>query len=198
MLAAIDLDDTVFDFQRAWERTAFRVLGHAACVNALTPSRRDRYRFSERQNTAVWNAFDWRYCDALPGSVDAVRQLKQAGWTVFAVSAVAEDLQRDREAALDALGIAMPVRCVGWGGDKGHLLLQTDLFVDDDPSHCERAQELGVADVFWVGRTYPVQQECHAHRVNSLHEAVTWTLSEYHRFGDWGAGSSPLPFAANG
>ncbi len=181
MLAAIDLDDTVFDFQRAWERTAFRVLGHAACVKTLRPSHRDRYRFSAEQQAAVWKAFDWRYCDALPGSVDAVRQLKQAGWTVFAVTAVPEDVQHQREQALASLGIPMPVHCVGWRADKGSHLLNADLFVDDDPRHCERAMELGVADVFWVGRTYPVHEECDARRVNSLHEAVTWVLSEYHR-----------------
>ena len=178
MLAAIDLDDTVFDFQRAWERTAFQVLGHARCVRALAPSRRERYRLDARERAAVWAAFDWRYRDSLPGAISAVRRLMQGGWTVFAVTAVPEQLRAEREAALAASGIAMPVHCVGWRADKGSHLLHADLFVDDDPHHCERALELGVADVFWVGRTYPVQHECRARRVDTLEEAVSWLFSD--------------------
>lgn len=181
MLAAIDLDDTLLDFQTAWERTAFRVLGHAACVRALTPSRRQRYCLSSRDEAAVWDAFDWRYTDALPGAVDAVKRLMQAGWTVFAVTAVAERLRREREDALATLGIPMPVHCVGWDADKGFHLLHANLYVDDHPGHCERALEVGVADVFWVGRNYPVQQECHARRVDCLYDAVTWSLGEFDR-----------------
>lgn len=179
MLAAIDLDDTLLDFQTAWERTAFHTLGHAACVHALTPSRLQRYCFSSGDEAAVWHAFDWRYADPLPGAVDAIKRLLWAGWTVFAVTALDGRLRHEREQALAALGIPLPVHCVGWDADKSAHLLCADLYVDDDPVHCERAMEIGVADVFWVGRNYPVQHECHAQRVDTLYDAVAWSLSEY-------------------
>mgnify|MGYP003600677417 CR=1 FL=1 len=146
-IAAIDGDGVLVDYRQHYANAWFNAFGEKLTVHDPSSWYATRYWGAphlsgaelQRLRSKGFNHHHWRTMPAMPGAVQAVRQLYNAGWTIVCVTALDEEFATARLANLHHLG--MPIaKVIATGSGSSPLqspkasalqLLRPDLFVDD-------------------------------------------------------------------
>ena len=139
-LLAFDVDGVLLDFYRGAARVAGEHFQRPMVKVSGKPATKHRYglteaEYQELRTVMLSHHHGWRNLPPLPGAVEAVQQLKNAGNEVVFLTSCGERMQQSRKENLIELGLSdCPLICVEDGHDnKGRILrkLRPVAFVDD-------------------------------------------------------------------
>lgn len=146
LIAALDVDGVLADFDEHWRQCAEHALGRAVPQISQNYQMMLRYALTPRECDAVWRAFDdeWHGLPLYTHAADLVYALEDLGAQVWAVTSVDP---RHGSARAECLSGLLPAKCVVCVGsavpaqEKASVLhnLGASAFLDDDPANANAA-----------------------------------------------------------
>lgn len=157
-LVVSDVDGVVLDFYKGAARVLEEMLGRPMVKVDSRPATRHRYGLTKEQYQRMrvvmrTHPHGWGSLPTLPGAVDAIRSLKDAGYEVSFLSSCGQALHDLRRANLDRIGLRdCQLICVEDADKnaKGAVLdeLQPAAFIDDHMTMLSQA--INVPERVWI------------------------------------------------
>ncbi|MDA8153119.1 MAG: hypothetical protein M0003_10470 [Acidithiobacillus sp.] len=147
LIAVLDVDGILTDFDAHWRQCAEHLLGRILPQVSRGHSMRVRYALTREECDAVWRAYhadEWHRLPLYPHTADLVHALEDLGCTIWAVTSIDERHRAARAESLAGLIPAGRIVCVGHAalaGAKADVLrdLGAVAFLDDHPANANAA-----------------------------------------------------------
>lgn len=165
---ALDVDGVLLNFEKAYHDLAVEIMGDKINFNPYHYQLHEFLGLTKEENEVIWSEFNARKLvrnfELLPGVEQGIKNIVDAGFEIYIVSAIDPIDTDDRTYNLQQLGIhAKEVHCVGGNhSSKHHHIAQIDphVFIDDRIDHLQRS--LHVPHLVWIDRNqiqYPISED---------------------------------------
>ena len=182
---ALDVDGVLLDFMPAFEKAAEEVFGRKMDIHK-DEYKMDYYHLSKRINTSeeeVAKVLNYMietgvYANLkpLPGAIEAVKAIQEAGFKIAIVTALPEAAKESRLLNLkNYLGLVPDeIHCVGMGMSKGDKLreINPDVFIDDRIDYLASAPF--IYHLAWVDQK-EAQKDKYSMVDVHVHSLLEWT-----------------------
>lgn len=189
---ALDADGVLVSFLGGFEYAVEKVIGKPIERQSLVWSLQHAYALTDKEYGAAWDIFKTEHLysslPSMPGALDAVKLLKEAGFDVHVVTAIMPEYLEDRKLNLNKLGFdPTHVHATGGAGGEVHGCkiaalkeIQPLMFADDQLKYLKDSPFVPVRA--WIN-TEPAQivavdDVCYTHKAESLLEFVQQWLKQ--------------------
>lgn len=142
---AFDADGVLLNFLGAFQRAAQAATGRQVEVSGPSYSLAEKLSLTNEELLRTWDVFNtkkyWRELDPMPGAIEAIGKLQDAGFrNIHVVTAIEEQFRADRHANFRKLGFTPEgIHCVEhttrWAKVPPITKIAPLIFVDDRIEH---------------------------------------------------------------